>query len=331
MSTSKSKQTIIVGSFITIGLLILVVTIFTLGGQKKAFTNAITLKATFEDVSGLQKGNNVWYSGVKVGIVKHVQFSNAGFVEVVLSVENEVKSYIKKNSKAKVGTDGLIGNKIIVIYGGTEDQPVVQDGESLMVEKATSTDEMMATLQTNNKNLVAITENFKIISTQLAEGQGTLGAILKDSTMYLQLNQTLAKFKQTAENTERLTAGMSNYVADLQNPGSLTYELTHDTSIMANLKQAVSQLNEATASTSAITQNINDATASINNKLNSSNNAVGALLNDQALAEEIKQVMENLNAGTAKLDENMEALQHNFLFRGFFKKKAKQEKKAAGK
>lgn len=330
MSTSKSKQSIIVGSFITIGILILVVTIFTLGGQKKAFTNAITLKATFDDVSGLQKGNNVWYSGVKVGIVKHVQFSAAGFVEVVLSVENDVKSYIKKNSKAKIGTDGLIGNKIIVIYGGTADEPLIEEGGTLVVEKATSTDEMMATLQTNNKNLVAITENFKIISTQLAEGQGTLGAILKDSTMYLQLNQTLVKFRQTAEHTEKLTAGLSDYVADLQKPGSLTYDLAHDTTIMANMKQAVAQLNEATASTNAITKNINEATASINTKLNSSDNAVGALLNDQELAKEIKQVMENLNAGTAKLDENMEALQHNFLFRGFFKKKAKQEKKAAG-
>jgi len=67
--------------------------------------------------------------------------------------------------------------------------------------------------------------------------------------------------------------------------------------------------------------NLNETTSRLNQK----DNAIGVLTNDPEAANEIKQILKNLNMSTEKLDENMEALQSNFLFRGFFKKKAKEE------
>jgi phospholipid/cholesterol/gamma-HCH transport system substrate-binding protein len=94
--------------------------------------------------------------------------------------------------------------------------------------------------------------------------------------------------------------------------------------VFANLRQSVEQLQRTSASAAEMTANLNETST----KLNDDKNAVGVLLNDQQFATQLKGTMENLETSTDKLDENMEALQHNFLFRGYFKRKAKREQQA---
>ena len=114
----KHYRPVIVGIFILLGLAILIITIFTLGGQKKTFVKSFTINAVFNDVGGLMKGGNIWFSGVKVGTVKKISFTGNSQVLVSMSIENAVQSHIHKDAKAKLGSDGLIGNKIVIIYGG---------------------------------------------------------------------------------------------------------------------------------------------------------------------------------------------------------------------
>src|SRR5436189_2600660 len=128
MRSTKNRRAVIVGIVLVVGLIIFALGVFTLGGQKKAFTSTISLKAMFNDVNGLQKGNNVWFSGVKVGTIKNVILAGNERVEVDINIEQKSRQFIPKNAKAKVGSDGLIGNKIIVIYGGTSSSTKVQTG-----------------------------------------------------------------------------------------------------------------------------------------------------------------------------------------------------------
>lgn len=136
MSSLKNNRPVIVGIFILIGLAILVVTIFTLGGQKKTFVKSFSVHAVFNDVGGLIKGGNVWFSGVKVGTVSSISFYGNSQVQVTMSLEKEVQSHIHKNSMAKIGSDGLIGNKIVIIYGGDTTLPQIEKNDFLRVEKA---------------------------------------------------------------------------------------------------------------------------------------------------------------------------------------------------
>jgi phospholipid/cholesterol/gamma-HCH transport system substrate-binding protein len=122
-----------------------------------------------------------------------------------------------------------------------------------------------------------------------------------------------------------LSSRIAEYTAQLQRPGSLANGLVHDTMIMTNLQAAVKQINEAAVATHAFTTNLK----TVGDQLQTSDNTVGLLLNDKGTAEQMKGIIENLNSGSHKLDEDLEALQHNFLFRGFFRKKAKQEAKEA--
>src|ERR1700712_3480903 len=114
----KNNRPVIIGIFIFLGLAILFITVFTLGGQKKSFTKSFTVHAIFNDVEGLLTGGNVWFSGVKVGTIKSINFYGTTQVEVTMNIDLDVQSHIHKNAMAKIGSDGLIGNKIVVIYGG---------------------------------------------------------------------------------------------------------------------------------------------------------------------------------------------------------------------
>ncbi len=323
MAQANNKKAVTVGIFILLGLLILVAGILTLGGQKNSFQKKITVRAIFDDVGGLQTGNNVWFSGVKIGTVKKMTFHGTSQVEVIMNVEEKNQQYIRKNAKAKISSEGFIGNKLVVIYGGSMEAQPISDEDILGVEKAASTDEMLATLQENNKNLLDITSNFKLISKRITDGEGSIGKLLTDEALVNNLETTVAGLKQASANAQRLTSSISDYASKLQNEGSLTNDLVTDTVIFNRLRSTVAQLQQTSNTASQVAENFKQVSA----KVNSNNSPVGVLLNDPQAAADLKATLTNLNAGTEKLDENMEALQHNFLLRGFFRKKAKAEAK----
>lgn len=323
MKQTNNKKAVTVGIFILLGLLILVAGVLTLGGQKNSFQKKLTVRAIFDDVGGLQTGNNVWFSGVKIGTVKKMTFHGGSQVEVIMNIDQKNQQYIRKNAKAKISSEGFIGNKLVVIYGGSMQAPAVEENDALGVEKALSTDEMMSTLQENNKNLLDITNNFKVVSKRLTDGEGSIGKLLTDESLSNNLETTVNGLKQASANAQQLTASLSSYASQLQKEGSLTNDLVTDTVIFNRLRSTVAQLQQTSKTASEVANNFKEVSA----KINSNNSPVGVLLNDPQAAADLKTILSNLNSGTEKLDENMEAMQHNFLFRGYFKKKDKAEAK----
>jgi phospholipid/cholesterol/gamma-HCH transport system substrate-binding protein len=328
MKESSNRRSVIVGIFIFIGLLIVVVGVLTLGGQKKAFVSAVHVTATFSDIGGVQTGNNIWYSGVKVGTVKKITFIEHDKILVDLNIEEKSARFIHKDVIAKVGSDGLVGNKIIALSGGSETTPAIQDGDQLKVAVNISPDEIMTTLQENNKQLLAITGNLKVISKRIVDGEGSLGKLVTDESLYNNLAQTVATFEKAASNAERLTKSLADYSSGLHRKGTLANDLVTDTAVFSNLRSAVAQMKDVAGNANDVVSNLKTTTQGLNENLNSAKSPVGVLLNDEQSGEDLKQTLKNLNVSTGKLDEDLEALQHNFLLRGYFKKKAKREEKA---
>ncbi|MEP7257513.1 MAG: MlaD family protein [Flavitalea sp.] len=325
MSSTNNRKGVIVGLFVLIGVLIIIAGILTLGGQKKAFVKSIHIQAVFADVNGLSVGNNVWFSGVKIGTIKKVSFDKDARVVVQMSIEEKVSQYIGKDSKAKVSSDGFIGNKIVVLYGGAPGSPPVVENSILAVESAINPEEMLNTLQANNKNLLEITANFKVISDRIASGKGSVGKLLTDETLFNDLQTTMSSLKKTSANAGSISADLSGYVARFKQKGTLADDLVSDTVIFSRLRATVTQINEVAAKSNDIVEQLSHTASKINN----TNTPVGALLNDEQAGSNLKVSLKNLESASGKLDENMEALQHNFLLRGFFRKKARQEKKEA--
>lgn len=321
----KNKRAVIVGVFVFLALAIFVLGVMTLGGQKSLFNKGATVHAVFDEVLGLQPGNNVWYSGVKIGTVQSVAFNKEGKVDVKMNIAEDAIGMVRQNTKAKVGSESFIGNKIIVLYGGTSSAPVVKTGMTLPTEHSLSTEEMMATLQENNKNLLVITNNFKAISDQLMAGQGSVGKLLKDEQLYHDLQTSMASLRIASANAQTMVANVTDYTNRLTAKGSLTNDLVTDTVVFARLRSAVRQIDEAAVSADRIVANLQSTSQNVNQSLADPSSPAGLLLNDKQAAAEIKATIKNLQTSTQKLDENMEALQHNFLLRGFFRKKAKKE------
>lgn len=333
MSNLKNNRPLLVGAFIFLGLVILVIAIFTLGGQKKTFVKSVTINAVFDDVGGLLKGANVWFSGVKVGTVKSVSFYGDRQVLVTMSIDQHAESHIHKDAMAKIGSDGLIGNKIVVIYGGTETAPIAEKNSFLTVEKALTTDDMLATLQTNNKNLVEITGSFKSIAHKIDSGNGALATILNDPAMSEKLAGTINNLQQISDNFKAASATSRTVLTDFQHfsgklnkPGNSINDLVSDTAMYSDISGTLSQLRSASGSISQFTANLK----TMSDQLNEDDNAVGVLLNDSSAGNKLKVIINNLETSSKKLDEDLEAAQHNFLLRGYFKKKAKAEAKSKG-
>ena len=329
MSTSPKKRAVTVGLFIFLGLLFLAAGILAVGNLQSTFVKKIQVTAIFDDVNGLQNGNNVWYSGVKIGTVSKMSFYGESKVLVVVKFDEKAQQYIRKDSKVKISTDGLIGNKILVIYGGTPQSPPVEDGDMLAIENLTSTEEMMSTLQENNKNLLAITTDFKNISKKIVDGEGSIGKMLNDESLYKSLDVTLASLQRSSAHAEKLTSAISDYGAKLNREGSLTNDLVTDTVIYHNLLASVEQLQRLTTTAADATANLKTATNNVSkatNSLDNRNSPLGVLLYDEKTAAHLKATIQNLEGGTQKLDENMRAAQDNFLLRRYFKKKEKAEK-----
>jgi len=319
MAATDNRKAITVGIFLALGLIIFILGVFTLGGQQKSFAKNIHISAIFDDVAGLKKGNDVWFSGVKVGTISEIKFVGASQVNVKMRIDEKTQPYIHRNSGVRIGSDGLIGNKIIVIDGGSPQAPVIQDGDALQAEKLTSTDDMIKTLQQNNQNLLAITTDFKLLSHKILQGKGTVGTLLADSLMGVQLRNSMRNLQTATASAAHLASELDKFSNKMNTKGGLADKLFTDTVTFNRVKSAVAQLQTAAKNASVLTDNLNKAS----NKLNTTDNALGVLLNDPKGAVQVQTTLNNLQQSSVKLNDDLEAVQHNFLLKGFFKKKAK--------
>ena len=328
MKSVKNNRPVVVGLFIIIGIAILILAVFTLGGQKRSFVKGFTVNTIFDDVNGLVVGNNIWLSGVKVGTVKKITFMPDSRVMVVMVIQKSLEPNIRKDSKTKISSDGLIGNKIVVIVGGTQTIPEVQDGDYLLAQKALSTEDMLSTLQANNKNLLTITGSFSRISQKIDSGNGVIGTLLNDQETSRKINASLNSLQSTMNNfqsaslrSKAVIANLDAFTAKLNTKGSLADELSTDTTMFTVLKGTITQLRDVAITAGQLTDNLKATT----DHLNDTGNIPGILLNDKEAAASLKKTIFNLESSSQKLDEDLEAAQHNFLLRRYFKKKEKDK------
>ena len=319
MKNSPNKRAVIVGLFIFVGLLLLVVCVLIIGNLHETFQKKTEIVTLFDDVSGLQVGNNIWFSGVKIGTVSSLKFYADRKVKVLMKVEDKAVPYIHMDAFVKLSTDGLIGNKILVIYGGSSRTPQVSEGDTLRVEKTFSSEDMINTLQENNKNLLVITNDFKLISHKIANGEGTIGKLISDNALYTHLDSATQSLQNASAQAKQLLSSLTAFSKGLNKKGTLVNELTTDTVVFNSLRTTVFNLQQVSDNANMFINNLKEASSN-------PHSSIGVLLHDQESGARLKQTIKNLEAGSLKLDQDLEAAQHTFLLRGAIKKQAKEKK-----
>jgi phospholipid/cholesterol/gamma-HCH transport system substrate-binding protein len=232
-------------------------------------------------------------------------------------VEKQAQPHIRKDSRARITTDGLVGNKIVVLDGGSEQAPIVADNDSLQSEHLPGTQELMSTLQASNSNLLEITGNLKTISKKLTESQGTLGQLINDPAIADRLRGSIDNLRNATAGSEAMIANLKDFSELLRQPGGLASQLATDTTIFSHLRGAVTRLDEAAAQVHDFSTSLQTAGAGLNDK----NAPIGMLLHDEDAADNMQRTLKNLRVSSQELSEDLEAIQHNWLLRGFFKKK----------
>jgi phospholipid/cholesterol/gamma-HCH transport system substrate-binding protein len=322
MKTDETKQNIKLGVFVVAGIALFLTSVFFIGSENNVFNKTFQAFAIFRNVEGLKEGDNVWLSGVKIGTVKDVKIVSEGKVIVELSLKHKQNEFIKRNATAFIGSDGLVGNKIVVIRPGDVPQSI-HDADTINSASPTDTQELINIAKDVGENTRSLTDNLKVLSKKISDGQGVVGELLNNGPMANDLRAAVSHFKETTEKTSMASEQLNAMVYKLNNGDGLINKLATDTSLAYVFDQTLANVKKVSQNSAEMSRNLEEVVA----KLNSGNNAIGVLLADTAFANKMKATLDNAKSASIKLDDNMEALQHNFLLRGYFRKKAKREKK----
>ncbi len=201
------------GIFIAGGLAIFVIAIFIIGKQQNLFNPVFKVTASFYNVSGLQVGNNIRFSGINVGIVDNIHIINDSTVQVDMLIRKDIQEFIKNDSEAAIGSEGIIGDKLIIITQGSFDAPVIKNGQLISSVEPIETDDIIAGINISVINAAIITGELAEIMVKINSGSGTIGRLLQDSTIAENLNMTISNLRKSSKGLdENMNAAKENFL-----------------------------------------------------------------------------------------------------------------------
>jgi phospholipid/cholesterol/gamma-HCH transport system substrate-binding protein len=186
------------GIFVSATIILFTLGIYFIGQRQQLFSSTFHVSGIFKDISGLQVGNNVRFSGINVGIIDDIHQVTDSTVSVGMVVNEDTRKFIKKNAKAIIGSDGLMGNKIILIVPGVNSTTQIEDNDVIATAMPVSMDDIMLNLQVTTENAAKITSDLSAITQNIHEGKGTIGKLLMDSIMAENVAMALSNIKQGA-------------------------------------------------------------------------------------------------------------------------------------
>jgi len=312
-----------VGIFVLAGFFALMLALYMIGSNRSVFGSNFELKVHFTQLNGLSEGNNVLFSGIQAGTVKSINMLNDTTIEVVLIIDNKVKSHIHKNALAAIGSEGLMGNKVINISNVPGDDSKVNNGDLLAVKKTVNLDAMILKLAKTNDNVEVISEILR--KSILKVDSSSLLNVLIDHDLGQSIKATLSNAESASANASEMTHSLNLVAGKIRDGKGTAGMLLTDTAFANNLKTTLYHAKTASANADKATAHVNDMVSSLATEISSGKGTLHVLLKDSVMAANMQISMENIKKGTADFDENMEALKHNFLLRGFFAKKEKQK------
>lgn len=291
------------GIFVFLGTVLIVLSIFLIGSKDALFVSSITIKSTFERVEGLKTGAPVRLSGYTIGSVSNIELADdtTGNVVITMNIDRDVIHFIRLDSEASIETEGLVGKKVISITPGSKELEIISENGFIQSKAPVNISEIIEETQEIMEYVKFITKDFSEIVLKINSGEGTIGRIINDDALY----ESTVRVSRTADTSlAKITQRMDQVATFLVDIGSGAEEVFNnvDTAIVG-LKVLVQGLQEGEG-------------------------FAGALLTDRSGYDSLQVVINNLVGtteaamkGTRAFAENMEALKHNWLFKGYFEER----------
>ena len=325
---NTSSQKFRLGLFVIIGTILFVTGVYLIGQRQDMFKKTFTISAYFQNVNGLQKGNNVRYAGIDIGIVKDITMINDSTIKIDMTIAEKIIIHIKENAIATIGSDGLVGNMIINIVPGKGRSELISNGDIIESYSKIGADDILSTLSVSSENAAILTSDLLKITTAILEGEGTVGLLLNDTIMAQDLKQSVNNLKMASRGATHTINELNSIISAIKtNDDTVLGMILNDTISGQKLKTIVTNLEASSLEIENLVKNAN----TVVNDIQSNEGALNYILNDSTLVNSLKSTLKNINEGTDKFNQNMEALKHSALTRGYFKKLERQEQKEAKK
>ncbi len=213
METHSPNFKVRLGMFVAGGIVLFVIAIFLIGRQKNLFDPVFRLTTAFYNVSGLQVGNNVRFSGINVGTVERITLINDTTVRVDMIVKKSVQQFIKNDAEATIGSEGIVGDRILVITQGSSEAESIKDQEHILSVEPVETDAIITSLAVTAVNFEMISGELAEIMININQGNGTLGRLIQDSTIAENINKTIINLRKSSKGlNENMNAAKSNFL-----------------------------------------------------------------------------------------------------------------------
>ncbi|HUH48199.1 MAG TPA: MlaD family protein [Arenibacter sp.] len=318
-----ASQNLKLGIFVFLGTLILLVAAYLIGNKQNMFEKTFSISAVFKSAGGLQNGNNVRFSGINVGTVNKIEMINDTTIRVHMKLEEKMLRHMHNDAIASIGSDGLVGSMIVNIVPGEGTAPYIASGDELISYSKVATQDMINTLNTTNENAALLTADLLKVTRALTRGEGTLGRLLNDTIMAMNLQQIIVDLKSTTTNADQMAASLNGMVNQSDLKGSVAGVLLNDTISAGQMRYIIENLETSTNEIKKMSQDLNAVIGGIKN----GDGALRYFTQDTTFVNQLNRTMRNIEQGTDRFNENMEALKHNFLTKGYFRKLQKNKKK----
>jgi len=322
-----AAEKIRLGIFVILGTTLLVVAAYLIGNRQNMFGSNFTIHAVFRNVNGLQQGNNVRYAGINIGTVKRIQMINDTTIVVSMVLQEQIIKHVKTDAITTIGSDGLVGSMIVNIVPGNGVAPLVSSGDTIVSYSRIGAEDMLSTLNKTGENAALLTADLLQVTEALKQGEGTLGRLLNDTLMAANLEQTIKNLRIASANADKTLMQVNEFVEGESFKNSVAGVLLTDTISGNRLKKTLENLETSSDEIVSVTHQLD----SLITDISAGEGTLNYLATDTVLVQNLDATILNLKEGTARFNENMEAMKSSFLTRGYFKKQEKEAKKAAKK
>ena len=348
----RSLQNIKVGLLVLAGLIIFTLALYMIGKKDNLFKAGFTLNAKFKDVKGLLIGNNVRFSGINIGTVKDLEIINDSTVKVVMNIQEKAHKHIRINTIASIGTDGGIGNKIVILTSTSGNSAIVKNGDEINSLSPFDSDASLRNLEDTGTEITVIAKNIREISDRI-KNSSSLWNFLADNTMGPELRSTFSNIYRLSSNVNGISEEIKVVLKDLKSGKGNLAILLNDTTLSrlsVDLNKILDDINNGKGTLGTLISDdiaaenlqnsllnikvISDSLASMSHQLvsfsrniDSGAKIINSTVSDSLFLYNLSTTMKHLSSSSVKLDENLEALQHSFLFKAYFKKLEKEKKR----
>ena len=240
-----ASQKIRIGLFTIVGLALLVIGIFLIGRNQNMFGDTFKVYGTYKSVGGLQVGNNIRFAGINIGTVENISILSDTVIRVDMLLQSKIKPFLRKSSLATIGSDGLMGDKLVMIAVGEAAAPLLKDGERIETANPMDFDKTIVRITKVAENAEILSGSLAGISTQLSEGKGSLGRLLYKDDLAVALEGTV-------NNMKSMTSSLSGVTTDIKSGKGSIGRLIYSDDLAKSL--------EGTAANAEITMaTVNDA------------------------------------------------------------------------